>query len=110
MKHLRSQIVTSFIMGKKKVKIPPIGTIIEIVWVDSGIGTGRTHSLPNEVELSRFTSYGRLVDINDERIIIVSEFDNKDHESVFTGIQITNIEDIRELRYVKKRTQKRTKK
>jgi len=50
------------------MKLPRLGTVCAVTWVDSGMWSMRTDSLPKNRRLPRYTTIGKLVGIDAERI------------------------------------------
>lgn len=54
-------------------KLPPVGSVVHVKWLDSGAEHSRA-TIPLEDEsLFRVNSYGRLVHVNSERIVMESD-------------------------------------
>jgi len=81
-------------------KFPPIGSVVAVVWRDSGVGFYQD-DIPNEgIETVEMITYGVLAHIGAEDIVVVSENEVGsaiDH-SVRSGIWIPSIRSITVLR------------
>ncbi len=52
------------------MKIPKIGMIVKGEWLDSGILCDTSGDEPNEISLSRFEIFGRVLETDDEGVVI----------------------------------------
>jgi hypothetical protein len=77
------------------MKFPPIGSIVKVVWLDSGVmSQGRTDTAPEDVKLFLINTYGKLVHIGKDLIVIISENNERDDHIIYTGIAISCIVEI----------------
>lgn len=64
---------------KTKAKFK-VGQVVKVTWIDSGCSYSRMSTWPEDCELSVNTTYGKVVHVNKERIVIASHQD-KVHNS-----------------------------
>lgn len=85
--------------SRKKIKIPPVGSIVQVDWLDSGATEIRTKTNP---DLSKFRTYGELSAIYSENIVITMEKElTENGETDKTSIARVCIKDIKTLRTLK---------
>jgi len=77
------------------MKLPKIGTVCAVTWLDSGLITFRTDVKPKDRKMIYFTTIGKLADVDNDRIILLQEWANGG-DSGFTdsGISINSITKI----------------
>ena len=84
-------------MTQKKIKIPPVNSMVKVVWLDSGVmSQGRSDTAPEDVKLFHLNEYGKLKHANDERIVVVNEDNDKDTQIIYSGIAISSIKEIKD--------------
>ncbi len=85
-------------------RLPKIGTMVEVAWVDSGISRYQSHSQPEKMELVVNTTRGTLIHVNRKRIVVESETDDRiDPQRTIHGIRRNCIDKVKCYREVRKR-------
>ncbi len=85
-------------------KLPKIGAIVKLEWLDSGISIPRCNISPKDVTLASFISYGQIADIDKERIVLYiereaseNEASSVDNHSEYLGVAVVCIKQCVEL-------------
>ena len=61
-------------------KVPPVGSVVRVKWLDSGATTTDSVTAPDKEVLFRAFSYGKLVHVNKERIVLEQNWCTDDPE------------------------------
>jgi len=77
------------------MKLPALGTVVAVTWLDSGVDYDRT-SQPKD--LATYVAIGVLADHDNEKVRIVHGFSaddpSDDHEHSMTVIALKNVEGV----------------
>ena len=58
------------------MKIPKVGTVCAIRWLDSGVINFRTDAKPQDRNLPYYTTIGKIAHANPDRVVLLTEWEN----------------------------------
>jgi len=79
-----------------KPRMPNVGEVVAVEWVDSGLNTGFMSRVDARAEkLVRTRTFGRVVEVDSERLLIAQEEDDAGDRGSYGLIWIPSIVKVR---------------